>query len=141
MSQVELDSVTKANEAFYRAFESLDIQRMEGVWAKTNYVQCFHPGWRLLRGWQSVIDSWRQIFENTPEIHFTLSDIRVEIRDSVAWVTLNENITSRAGGDLISGLVLATNVYEKQHEGWLLIHHHGSSVAQPPTQPDSTTLH
>ncbi len=30
----EEEAVAQANESFYRAFESLDIKRMEAVWAK-----------------------------------------------------------------------------------------------------------
>ena len=40
----EEELVTKANEAFYRAFESLDIKNMEKVWAKAVHVECGHSG-------------------------------------------------------------------------------------------------
>ena len=54
--------VAKANESFYRAFESLDIKKMEQVWAKAVHVECGHPGWRVLRGWDAVMESWKRIF-------------------------------------------------------------------------------
>ena len=135
------EEVAEANESFYRAFEKLDLKAMEGVWAQANYVQCGHPGWQILRGRVAVIESWRQIFENTPAISFMLSDVVIEIRDGVAWVTLYENIRSAIEGQTLSATVLTTNIFEKGGDGWRMIHHHGSSVAEPPTAGDSTTVH
>lgn len=130
--------VYKANENFYRAFESLDIGKMEKVWLKENYIQCFHPGWGMLRGWEAVMASWRRIFENTEEMHFILTEVRVEVRASVAWVTLYENLTSRSGKEMSTGFVLATNIFEKRADGWFMIHHHGSTVVQPGLLSPST---
>lgn len=141
MESKEREEVYKANEAFYNAFESLDIKEMEKVWARVSYIQCIHPGWGLLKGWEPVMGSWRRIFENTQEMRFMLTDVRIEIRDSLAWVTLYENITSRIGEELATGVVLTTNIYEKHPEGWLIIHHHGSTVVQPPSQLNPSTFH
>ncbi len=81
----EEKDVAQANEGFYRAFESLDIKKMESVWASDGEIQCGHPGWRILRGWKPVMESWRQIFENTPQIqvHAHRSDDRSARRSRV----------------------------------------------------------
>ena len=133
--------VAEANEGFYRAFESLDPQRMEKVWAEDDSIQCGHPGWQILRGRKAVMESWRRIFENTPAIRFMLTDVFVDVRDTIAWVTLYENLIGTVEGQKVSVTVLTTNIFEKKQEGWLLIHHHGSSVAQPPPLADPTTVH
>jgi ketosteroid isomerase-like protein len=133
--------VAKANESFYRAFEALDLSAMGKVWSTENYIQCAHPGWQILRGRGAVIESWRRIFENSPAVQFMLSDVAIEIRDPMAWVTLYENITSSLEGQMISATVLTTNIFEKGPDGWRMIHHHGSTVAQPPISNDSTTVH
>jgi len=39
------DAVLEANAAFYAAFESLDLKRMEEVWLRAPYIKCVHPGW------------------------------------------------------------------------------------------------
>lgn len=135
------EAVYKANEAFYSAFESLDIKEMEKLWPNERHIQCIHPGWGLLTGWESVMASWRRIFENTQEIRFLLTDVRVSVNGSLAWVTLYENITSRVGEELVTGVVMTTNIYEKRPDGWLIIHHHGSTVAQSPTQTNPATFH
>jgi len=74
-------------------------------------------------------------------ISFILSEVSIEIRESMAWVTLYENITSSVENQRVSATVLTTNIFEKGGDGWRLIHHHGSSVVQPPTLEDSTTVH
>lgn len=137
----EENQIAAANEAFYRAFESLDLGKMEKVWANDNDIQCIHPGWGALRGWEAVMASWQRIFRNTEEIRFVLTEARIRVRDSLAWVTAYENITSRIGEESVSAIVLATNIYEKRPAGWLMIHHHGSTVLQMPAVPDPSTLH
>jgi ketosteroid isomerase-like protein len=133
--------VAQANQEFYRAFESLKIEEMEKVWAKNTDIQCGHPGWRALRGWGPVMQSWKRIFENTPSMQFTLSDVKVEVRGEIAWVTLYENLNSTIEGQDYSAAILTTNIFQKTADGWRMILHHGSSVSQPPDQDDSSTVH
>lgn len=141
MGSPVLDDVLKVNEAFYQAFQSLDIRQMEGVWRKASYVQCFHPGWGLLRGWEAVMTSWRRIFENTHGVKIVLTEVHTEVRDQIAWVTQYENLSSEIDGERSAGVVLATNVFEKHPEGWFMIHHHGSTVINPPAHPSTHSVH
>jgi ketosteroid isomerase-like protein len=120
--------VEEANAAFYRAFESLDIAEMDGVWAHGDHVRCVHPGWPLLCGWDAVRDSWRRIFENTEEMRFSLSAVTVEVVGDFAWVTCTENILSEVGDRVAVTAILATNLFERAATGWLLVHHHASHV-------------
>lgn len=129
--------VEEANARFYRAFESLNLQEMDGVWAKGEHVKCVHPGWGLLTGWESVRASWEAIFKNTGEIRFSLTDVRVEVQGSLAWVTCGENILSQVGGNISAATVLATNIFERHGTEWLLIHHHASHVFSGEPPPDS----
>ena len=133
--------VTEANAGFYRAFETLKLDAMERVWAKDADIQCGHPGWRIVRGWGPVMESWKRIFENTPSMQFTLTDVKVEVRGELAWVTLYENLTSMIEGQNYSAAILTTNMFQKTSEGWRMILHHGSSVSQPPDQNESSTVH
>lgn len=137
----EEEQVAAANESFYRVFESLDIKEMERVWLREPYIQCIHPGWNLLRGWEPVMESWRRIFENTPTIRFLLSDVSVRTQGSIAVVTLYENISSAADPGEVTTAVATTNIFEKRPEGWGMIHHHGSPVAAPRPRPGSSTVH
>ncbi len=130
MLQEMIEEVEKANGSFYRAFESLDIKKMDEVWAKEDYVTCIHPGWSLRSGWPAVRDSWVMIFNNTFSMQFRLSDVMIQVADDVAWVLCMENITSTSSteGEGQESRVLATNLFERHHGQWLMIHHHGSPV-------------
>ncbi|HWP57968.1 MAG TPA: nuclear transport factor 2 family protein [Candidatus Acidoferrales bacterium] len=141
MQAPNLDELLKANESFYRAFQDLDIRQMEAVWRRAAYIQCFHPGWGLLRGWEAVMSSWRRIFENAQGINIVLTEVHAEIRGTVGWVTQYENLTSEIDGERSYGVVLATNLFEKDSARWFMIHHHGSTVVNPPVPPGSRTVH
>jgi ketosteroid isomerase-like protein len=120
--------VEEANLRFYRAFETLDLARMEAVWLHTERAQCVHPGWPLIVGWAAIRDSWETIFANTIEMRFTIGDARVVGGPEVAWVTCTENILADVQGRVSVTSLLATNVFERAPEGWRMVHHHASHV-------------
>ena len=126
--KVCIDAVTRANEAFYEAFESLDIRRMEKVWSQEEYVTCIHPGWTGRIGWLGVRNSWVLIFNNTFSMRFILTELQVQVAGDIGWVICTENITSRQGETVQESRVLATNLFERTGESWMMIHHHGSPV-------------
>jgi hypothetical protein len=128
----DAEPVRAANDAFYRAFESLDLDEMDGLWVHDGHVACVHPGWPRLTGWGAVRASWETIFRNTREIRFTLTDVRIGVRDTLAWVTCTENILSEARGTLSVTAILATNVFERSAGRWLMVSHHASHVLAPP---------
>ena len=121
-------AVAEANARFYRAFEALDLAAMDAIWAHGDDVKCVHPGWPLLTGWPAVRESWRAIFENTEEMRFTIGDVRVETGGTIGWVTCTENILSDVRGRVAVTAILATNLFTRLDDAWLLIHHHASHV-------------
>lgn len=129
MLEQRIEEVTKANQRFYEAFSSLDIAVMDQVWAHQEYVTCIHPGWTIRSGWPEVRDSWVLIFNNTFSMTFDLTEVMVQVAGDMAWVICVENITSQQSEEPQQARVLATNLYERIGDEWLLIHHHGSGVA------------
>jgi len=87
------------------------------------------------------MESWKRIFENTPSMQFTLTDVNVQVSGEVAWVTLYENLNSSIQGQNFSAAILTTNMFQKTADGWRMILHLGSSVTQPPDQDESNTVH
>ena len=136
-SEEEAEEIREVNARFYRAFESLDLAEMEGIWAKELYVQCVHPGWGLLSGWEAVRASWEAIFRNTAEIRFTIRDVQVHVEGTLACVTCAEDILSETRGNIGVTSVLATNIFEQRGGQWLLIHHHASHVFTERAEPES----
>lgn len=132
MSQRE--AILEANQAFYRAFESLDVGRMEQVWLKNPRIVCIHPGWRKLTGWGPVMSSWERIFDNVFEIRLRLGEVSVVAERELAVVVVEENLTQRGYDGTLQTQVLATNVFEWADGRWWLVLHHGSPVMAPPDE-------
>lgn len=135
----DLDAVLEANRNFYRAFESLEIERMEQVWLQAAHIICIHPGWRRLNGWGPIMQSWENIFDSVFQMRFELTDEQVLVRAPMAIVTVQENLTQRGYDGTSRTVVLATNVFERVGNKWMMVLHHGSPVAlsqeqEPPIQ-------
>lgn len=128
MIEQRIEEVTRANRAFYEAFESLDVAQMDKIWVHQEYVTCIHPGWSLRSGWPAVRDSWVLIFNNTFSMTFELTEVQVQVAGDIGWVICTENLSSRQGEQSIESRVLATNLFERIGDEWLMIHHHGSPV-------------
>jgi ketosteroid isomerase-like protein len=128
MLEQRIEEVNKANHAFYAAFGNLDIGEMDKIWAHLEYVTCIHPGWTLRSGWPLVRDSWVLIFNNTFSMTFELTDVMVQVAGDIAWVVCVENITTHQSDEPQQAQVIATNLFERIGDEWLMIHHHGSAV-------------
>jgi len=125
-----LAQVKRANERFYRAFESLDIAKMAAVWVQAERAKCVHPGWHMLSGWEAIRQSWEAIFANTDYMRFVITDVSVHLYGHVAWVTCVENL-SDAPDTLQMARILATNMYEHSGDEWHIVHHHASPIMRP----------
>jgi len=126
------DAVVEANREFYRAFQSLDIEKMEKVWLKDRQIVCIHPGWRKLSGWGPVMQSWERIFEGVFEMTFEIGDVDVIMTGDLAVVVVEENLTQRGYDGAMKTQVLTTNVFERVGNEWFMVMHHGSPVMEPP---------
>jgi ketosteroid isomerase-like protein len=127
----ERDLVIEANRAFYRAFESLDLEQMERVWLRDPKIVCIHPGWGMLNGWGPIMTSWERIFDSAFEMKFEVREAEVIVSADLAVVVTEENLTQRGYDGVSRSQVLATNVYERAGQKWWLVLHHGSPVIQP----------
>ncbi len=122
------DDLRAANRSFYRAFETLNLDVMAGVWAHDGQVMCVHPGWPLASGWREVRSTWEVIFANTESIRFRITDEHVDARGELGWVVCVEQMASQALGEPGGGAVLATNLFRRDGEAWRLVHHHASPL-------------
>lgn len=134
------EAVTAANEAFYRAFETLNIKEMEKVWLQASHIKCVHPGWPLLCGWGPIMTSWERIFTNTQSMRFSLSDVRIEVSGTLGWAVLIENLDSRGPDGMSRSQILTTNLFEQRDGQWFIVHHHASPIFAPP-MPAEEQLH
>jgi len=131
------EALRVANQNFYAAFESLDIAAMESVWAHDDGVQCVHPGWDLLMGWEEVRGRWARIFASAKRVRIALSSVWIRVEGDSGWVACTEHITTAFADGFDEATVQATNIFVFRDGQWLLAAHHASqlpAVSDSPVQ-------
>jgi hypothetical protein len=124
MSDLEL--IGFANEAFYRAFASLDLDLMSDVWAHATPVRCLHPGAHPILGRAQVLASWREIFANSAPGSISFQTCETALTGGIGIVCCFEVVNGHFG--------IATNLFAKEGALWRMIHHQAGPVASPPRQ-------
>jgi ketosteroid isomerase-like protein len=122
--ETDEDEVLAMNRAFYRALESLDVGQMEAVWWHEDWVNCLHPGWDLISGWEDVSESWASIFRSTVQLRVSISRTLVHVVGDAAWVSCIENVTLTYESGFETAVVEATNIFARRQGVWRMAHHH-----------------
>ncbi len=120
--------VLDANLAFYRAFQTKDLDAMSEIWSKGIASLCVHPGRKILKGWEEIRLSWEQIFKVTTSLEIELQITSSDSQGNLAYIVLIEKITQTSSGGKNQSLSNATNIFENMGGKWYLIHHHGSPI-------------
>ena len=130
-NKISLTEILKSNGKFYHAFEVLSIEMMDNLWKHDESIICVHPGWDLLLGWLAIRESWVTIFQNTEMIKFNITNTKVRLFDNgdIGVVVCQENIESSVNRQQDKIGIIATNIFERYENQWLLIHHQGSSIS------------
>ncbi|MCT7965425.1 nuclear transport factor 2 family protein [Laspinema sp. D1] len=121
-------AVLEANLAFYRAFQTKDMEAMSEIWSKGINTLCIHPGRKILKGWEEIRPSWQQIFKVTTTLEIELQITASESIGNLAYIVLIEKVTQTSNGRKNQSLSNATNLFENMGGKWYLIHHHGSPI-------------
>jgi len=130
--------VLSANQKFYDAFNQQDLEGMQQVWVRDPAARCIHPGWPVLRGFDSIIKSWQDIFENTDHMEIKLTDVQVVTTDDLVWVSCQENLFSIHMAGVQTSQVHATNLFQQVSGDWKMILHHAAAIpADPQVDPTS----
>lgn len=124
------DDVLATNQAFYQAFEQLDINALELIWSKSPGVTCIHPGRAALKGWDQIRFSWDQIFRNTKQLEIAADLLTIELRGTLAYVVLLESLVQVVPDKRLEVQTLVTNIFEFDAGNWFLLHRHTSPLMQ-----------
>ncbi len=130
------DEVLAANEAFYAAVESGDLDRLRALSSSQRELVCLHPGAGPIHGTSGVLRSWALIMANTEYIQFFLTDVTVSVEGGVAAVTCTENILTAGEprtATFHGGTAQALNVFVREEAGWRLWLHQASPVGSGAT--------
>ncbi len=119
-----------ANEAFYLAFASGDIDAMESLWADRPDVVCVHPGWPALTDRVTVMESWARILGNPdqPQVGFHVVDV----------VNLGEATLVVCYERMESAVMVASNLFIRLADGPRMVGHHAGVCGDPPALPELT---
>jgi len=123
-----------ANEAYYTAFASGDVDAMDAIWAQSAPVTCIHPGGPVLEGRDTVLESWVEILISGQTEGFTCRDSKAHVVGDLAWVTCLEVL-----GD---GALAATNIFVRENGTWKMTHHQAcptSALLQDTAGDDAST--
>jgi hypothetical protein len=117
-------AVLFANDAFYVAFATKDVDAMKIIWAQTMPITCLHPGWELLTGRETVMDSWDGILlnDNSPEIR--CQDASASVLGDTAYVVCTEVLKDK-------GYLIATNIFIREGNLWKMVHHQAGAIQAP----------
>lgn len=140
-----MDSPGMAEEAFYRAFESGDVDAMMAVWAASPDISCVHPMGPLLRGPDAIRSSWREIFRGQLPRRFELECLSRFEQGELAIHVLHETILLPLQRQRLPALI-TTNVYRREAGVWRMVMHHASvtgreSQEAPPSAAPPATRH
>jgi ketosteroid isomerase-like protein len=111
--------------AFYAAFANCDLKAMDAVWADAEVI-CIHPGSSALVGREVVMRSWTNILTNAEPPTLKVEVISRTVCNELAVHVVAEHITPETGSPEPASVVLATNVYCLEKDGWRLLEHHAS---------------
>ena len=99
---------------------------MDAVCERSERALCVHPGWQPIVGWTDIRRSWQSIFNGAALMHFNIHYVHVAVEGNCGFVTCVESITSVVQGQAQGFGVLATNIFVRSGDDWLVMAHHGS---------------
>ena len=129
----DTNDIQVANEIFYKALSAGSIEGISAACAHDDDVTALHENSkRVAVGWQAVLDTWKAIpFDAFSELSVEMSDPTININGLMARVVGLEKVRGKMkDGQNFAWTALGTNIYEKRHGKWLIVHHHASKAAE-----------
>lgn len=120
--------IMEINNKFYEALGTRNLELMEKIWVKDERSGCVHPGWTVLRSWQAIKQSWENIFDPRDQVDINISDISVEIKKDMAWLTCIQEMIYIKRDPVMFNISQSTNIFERIDSDWYMIFHHASPI-------------
>jgi len=121
-------AVNFANEAFYLAFSTRDLEAMDALWARHAPVTCIHPGWSALIGRDAVMESWQAILTNPNSPAVDCWKSAAHLFGDVGYVICYETLDQ--------GILVATNIFVREEGTWKMTHHQAGATESVPEEDD-----
>jgi ketosteroid isomerase-like protein len=131
--QSDIDKVKAAVAAYHAVIGSLDMSKMDPVWAHDAYVMAIQPrDKRISVGWDAVKKGRETLPNVWSELKITQADgPHIHVDGNVAWsVGIANAVGKTKAGDAVNAPTFETDVFEKRGSQWLLVSHTASRVPQ-----------
>lgn len=125
MESVTFTTPDDAEQAFYEAFSSGDLDALMAVWSEDEETVCIHPGGARFNGIGAIRESWKQLFEAGMKFNVRISNVIKAHSTLVAVHSVLQHVNVE-GDDTIAPPLITTNVYMRGARGWQLVVHHTS---------------
>ena len=120
-----------AEDAYYDAMESGDLDALLGVWDTADDIACLLPMHHMALGRQAIADSWKAVFATASVIDLQVKHVQWIETGEVAIHLVEETPSAGPPGQPAMP-VYATNVYRLTADGWRMILHQNAPVPPPP---------
>jgi ketosteroid isomerase-like protein len=127
----DADVVKTAVRSFFATLSARDMSKMEAIWAHDGNVVVINVRDKTPSiGWEAAKKNWEAVFDFFSEVNATpKEDPHVQFYQGVASTTAVVAVQGKnKAGQPLSFSVLATEVYVKRGDRWLVVAHHASRV-------------
>ena len=122
--------VKAAVAAYHAALNSLDLSKMEALWAHDANVILINPADKAVSvGWDAVKKNWEGTFTFITQLEVTQTDgPYVSVNGDVAWSTGIAHSVSKSKAGPGDAQVFESDVFEKRDGHWLLVSHNARAI-------------
>lgn len=130
--QSDTDKVKAALDAFGAALSALDMGKMDAVWAHDADAMLINPRDKSVSvGWDAIKKNWEAVFGFWSELKVTRTGGPIHVSGNVAWATSISDVVGKTkAGDAVNAPTLASDVFEKRGDKWLMVSHSAWRVPQ-----------
>ena len=125
------DTPLAALSAFYRAFNSRDIEVMASCWHDGDDVSMSNPLGGIARGWPAIRAVYQRVFDGKARVRvmfhdYTLHRVGPGEAGDMFYVVGRESGTLERKGLRLQPAIRTSRLFRRLEGAWRQVHHHGS---------------
>ncbi len=122
----EKGSPQSALQAFYKAFNTGNLEKMAENWLQTEEVSMSNPLGGVRRGWPKIAGVYQRIFSGAAEVYVEFYDYSIHQSDDFFCAVGRESGYFKNAEERLELAIRTSRIYRKQGGRWQQLHHHGS---------------
>lgn len=126
IDELETDHPLAALNAFYRAFNTRDLQAMEQNWWRSDAASMSNPLGGVARGWPAIRKVYARIFGGKAQVRVAFHDYTLHEAGDMFYVVGRERGTLESGDTRLALAIRTTRLFRRIDGAWKQVHHHGS---------------